>query len=211
MAWMWDTEGAYKPFCFCIGSSSKKFVFKNGRRKVSPRLENSRTSVLYRTTSSETEREEINKTRKVDARRGTVSKIWLVINQDKSHDVSCSSLTARATGESQTLKETKGDVSSLLLELPIMLLCWKAELIAGEPRMYSQLPTHLAKPEGAAAVAERENVRKLKLCQSQDVIVINKHQMTGRTCLSLTEVFVSSLLPNLLDTYSFYFSNQSFW
>lgn len=134
---------------------------------MSPWLENSRTSVLYRTTNSETERGEIDKTRKANARRGTVSKKWLITNQDKSHGVSFSSLTVSATGESQTLKETKGYMSFLLLGLLILLLCWKAELIAGDPRMYSLLPTHLlAKPEGAAAVAERENVRKLKRCQS---------------------------------------------
>lgn len=188
MAWMWDIERAYKLFCLCIGSSSKKFVFKNGRRKVSPQLENSRTCVLYRTTNSGTERGEINKTRKANARRGTVSKKWLITDQDKSYGVSCSSLTVSATGESQTLKETKGDVSFLLLGLPILLLFWKAELIAGDPKMYSQLSAHLlAKPEGAAAVAESENVRKLKRCQSpgcnsykqtsngrQDVSLINR-------------------------------------
>lgn len=73
-AWIWDIEGAYKQFCFCIDSSSKEFVFKNGRRKVRPRLENSRTSVIYRTTNSEAETGEITKTRKANARRGTVSK-----------------------------------------------------------------------------------------------------------------------------------------
>jgi len=166
-AWIWDIEGAYKQFCFCIDSSSKEFVFKNGRRKVRPRLENSRTSVIYRTTNSEAETGEITKTRKANARRGTVSKKWLVTYQDKSHGVSCSALTAIAIGESQTLKETKGDVSSLVLGLPILLLCWKAELTAGDPRMYSQLPAHiLAKPEGAVAVTERGIVRKLKCCRS---------------------------------------------
>lgn len=149
---------------------------------MSPWLENSRTSVLYRTTNSETERGEIDKTRKANARRGTVSKKWLITNQDKSHGVSFSSLTVSATGESQTLKETKGYMTFCSLD------CWYCFCAEGQNSLlgtaecipYFQLIFWPNQKEllqwQRGKMSENWNVAKV-----QGAIVINKHQMTGRT------------------------------